>query len=209
MTTFAAGNKNRMSSYRANIAKEEIPSLPQEFFPGTIRVLDGDAIPSDVAEKLESARLVGFDTESRPSFTRGVHYKVSLVQLALADECFLVRLRQHRLPDLLRRLFNRSDIIKVGLSSQDDFRQMRALCPGLRPANVVELQELAPRYGIEDKSLQKIYAIVFGRRICKSQQLTNWEAATLTPAQQQYAALDAWACRQLYLKLTESAPDRP
>ena len=98
-------------------------------------------------------------------------------------------------------LFNNPNIIKVGLSSKDDFLHLRAASKNFKPQNVVELQSYVTSFGIEDMSLQKIYAIVFGQRISKVQQLSNWEAEELSEAQRQYAALDAWAVRQIYLKL--------
>ena len=120
-----------------------------------------------------------------------------------SDDCWLIRLAGHPIPQILADLFNSPDVTKVGLSSKDDFHQLRAVCPDFAPQGVVELQSIVKDYGIEEMSLQKIYAILFGRRISKAQRLSNWEADELSESQQQYAALDAWAVRQIYLRLLE------
>lgn len=190
--------------YQERIQKETLALLPLESYNGPIRVLNQSDLTDEIASILHAQWLIGFDTETRPSFRKGEQHQVSLIQLACQDECFLIRLDGEQLSPIVRDLFNSPSIIKVGLSSKDDFHHLRAISKGFQPRNVVELQSLVPNYGIRDMSLQKIYAIVFGKRISKAQQLSNWEAETLTEAQQHYAALDAWAVRQLYLRLTES-----
>lgn len=187
--------------YQPTIDKETLQNLPLEKFTGRIHLYEADAIPPEVASAWLREPLMGFDTESKPVFVRGMHSRVSLLQLAGAGDCWLVRLAGHPFPKILADLFNSPRVIKVGLSSKDDFHQLRAVCPSFDPRNVVELQTMVKDYGIEEMSLQKIYAILFGRRISKAQRLSNWEAEELTEAQQQYAALDAWAVRQIYLRL--------
>lgn len=190
-----------LMDYQPTIDKETLQDLPLEKFTGRIHLYEADAIPSEVAAAWLREPLIGFDTESKPVFVRGTRSRVSLIQLATADECWLVRLAGHPFPKILADLFNTPKVTKVGLSSKDDFHQLRAVCPGLAPQGVVELQSMVRDYGIEEMSLQKIYAILFGLRISKAQRLSNWEAEELTEAQQQYAALDAWAVRQIYLRL--------
>ena len=189
--------------YQPTIDKESLQDLPLEKFTGRIHLYEADAIPSGVASAWLHEPLMGFDTESKPVFVRGMHSRVSLLQLAGADDCWLIRLAGHPFPQILADLFNSPDVTKVGLSSKDDFHQLRAVCPDFAPQGVVELQSMVKDYGIEEMSLQKIYAILFGRRISKAQRLSNWEADELSEAQQQYAALDAWAVRQIYLRLLE------
>jgi len=192
---------NSQSRYQPTIDKETLQDLPIEKYAGRIHLYEADAIPPVVAAAWLREPLIGFDTESKPVFVRGVHSRVSLIQLAAAHDCWLIRLAGHPFPQILADLFNSPDVTKVGLSSKDDFHQLRAACPSLAPRNVVELQSMVKDYGIEEMSLQKIYAILFGRRISKAQRLSNWEAEELSEAQQQYAALDAWAVRQIYLRL--------
>jgi len=141
--------------------------------------------------------VLGFDTETRPSFKKGQSHQVALLQVATHDTCFLFRLNKIGVTDSVARLLEDQEITKVGLSLQDDMRmlnQRRAFTPG----TFVELQKEVKDIGIEDNSLQKIFANLFGGKIAKGQQLSNWEAEILTEAQQRYAATDAWACIKIH-----------
>lgn len=134
---------------------------------------------------------------------KGMVNQVALLQVATADACFLFRLNHIGLPDFLEE-FLQNDVLKVGLSLKDDFRMLsRRNRQDPRTGNWVELQDYVPHFGIEEMSLQKIYALLFGEKISKTQRLSNWEAETLTEAQQLYAATDAWACVRIYEYLEE------
>ena len=141
--------------------------------------------------------VLGFDTETRPSFKKGVIHHVALLQVATHDTWFLFRLNRIGIPDSLVRLLEDKNITKVGLSLQDDMRALNQRRK-FKPGTYVELQKEVKDIGIEDNSLQKIYANLFGEKISKGQQLSNWEADILTEAQQRYAATDAWACIQIH-----------
>lgn len=196
--------KKNMSIYQASIDKAVLQEYAMEVFPGAIHVFQGADIPDAVSNYLLNQRVIGFDTETKPNFSKGGSNKISLIQLACESDCFLFRLKYPEpFPSVLRKIFNSPRIMKVGLSSRDDFHGLRAIVKGFAPRNVVELQNFVKSFGIEDMSLQKIYAIVFSKRISKSQQLSNWEAPELTEAQKMYAALDAWAVRRIYLRLQE------
>jgi len=146
---------------------------------------------------------VGVDTETRPSFRKGAVNKVALLQVSTYDTCFLFRLNHLGLPDFLEE-FLQNDVLKIGLSLKDDFAMLRRRNQkDPRMGNWVELQDYVASFGIEEKSLQKIYALLFQEKISKSQRLSNWEADTLTEAQQLYAATDAWACVRIYQYLEE------
>ena len=140
---------------------------------------------------------MGFDTETRPSFTKGQGHKIALLQLSTNEIAYLFRLNKMGIPDCVADFLTDSDIIKVGLSVKDDFNSL-ASRRELKPAGFVELQELCGGMGIEEKGLQKMYGLLFGERISKNQQLSNWEIENLTESQRQYAALDAWACLRIY-----------
>lgn len=189
----------------STIDKEELQQLPTALFPGKIVLLNADEIDEKLEETWRAVRLWGFDTESKPIFKKGAKNKVALIQMATEDTCYLVRLSK-QFPPVLKEIFNNPDVIKVGLSSKDDFLQLRSICKDLKPAGVVEIQSIVKQYGIEELSLQKIYAILFGKRISKTQRLSNWQAPELSEAQQQYAAMDAWAVREIYLKLQSLTP---
>ncbi|MBO5086352.1 MAG: 3'-5' exonuclease domain-containing protein 2 [Paludibacteraceae bacterium] len=186
--------------YQSKIEKSDISTLPPCDITGEIIVIDR---PEDVAaaiEDLKQCPLIGFDTETRPSFRRGESNTISLLQLATEKRAYLFRLKKIGQNQLLKDLLESNDYLKVGLSVHDDFHSLNRWMP-CRPNNFIELQRYVKAFGIEEMSLQKIYAIVFHKRISKRQQLSNWEAEELTPAQQQYAAIDAWACRNIYYEL--------
>lgn len=179
------------------IPKEKVHELPEVHYPGRVILIDSAARAKDAVAYLLKQRQIGFDTETRPSFRKDHRYKVSLVQLSVPGECFLFRLKQIGSLDGLMSIFENPDIQKIGLSLKDDFHSLGRLTE-FTPAGFVELQTFVKRYEIADNSLQKIFALIFGKRISKNQRLTNWEAPELTLSQQQYAAIDAWACVEIY-----------
>ncbi|NLY25306.1 MAG: 3'-5' exonuclease domain-containing protein 2 [Bacteroidales bacterium] len=185
------------------ITKEQIAGLPIETFPGTITVIDHINEVREAVRYLSSKPVLGFDTETKPAFKRGQVHKVALMQLSTEEECFLFRLNKIGYPDELEAFMMDSDIKKIGLSLRDDFAAIRKRSDGI-PENFIDLQLFVDKFGIEDNSLQKIYAIIFGKKISKSQRISNWESPALSPAQQSYAAIDAWACLRIYNHLINS-----
>lgn len=183
------------------ISKEEIAELPIEKFNGKIVVIDHADEVRDALSYLSSQPALGFDTETKPAFKRGQVHKVALLQLATEEACFLFRLNQIGYPDELEAMMSDPGIRKIGLSLRDDFAAIHKRS-ARKPENFIDLQVFVDKFGIDDNSLQKIYAILFGRKISKNQRLSNWEAPALTPAQQSYAAIDAWACLRIYNHLT-------
>lgn len=191
-----------MFEYRLSISKEQVNALPVISFPGDITVVDTeDKVEAAVAD-LMSNNVIGFDTETKPSFRKGRVHKVALMQLSTADRCYLFRLNMIGMPEALSRLIEEEGVTKVGLSIHDDFHVMHRSSE-FEPRGFVDLQDMVHDYAISDISLQKIYAIIFGGKISKSQRLSNWEADKLSGAQQKYAALDAWACLKIYRHLLE------
>lgn len=186
--------------YQSKIEKSDISTLPPCDITGEIIVIDRSEDVAAAIEDLKQCPLIGFDTETRPSFRRGESNTISLLQLATEKRAYLFRLKKIGPNQLLKDLLESNDYLKVGLSVHDDFHSLNRWMP-CRPNNFIELQRYVKAFGIEEMSLQKIYAIVFHKRISKRQQLSNWEAEELTPAQQQYAAIDAWACRNIYYEL--------
>lgn len=180
--------------------KSMISALPRALFRGRIIVvLTAEQAQSAVRYLLDQP-LLGLDTETRPSFTKGVSYHVSLLQVSTPDVCFLFRLNLiGESPDVIRLLEDRK-VLKVGLSWHDDLTMLHRVY-SFTPGNFVEIQDLVKTLGIEDMSLQKIFANVFGQKICKKEQLSNWERDILTEGQKLYASTDAWACVKLYEEL--------
>jgi ribonuclease D len=191
-----------MKQIRKTITKAEIAAMPKVLFPGRIFVIYTESEAEKAVAYLKDQRIVGVDTETRPSFKRGTTHKVALLQISTQDTCFLFRLNRIGMPDSLQE-FLMSDTLKIGLSLKDDFNSLRKR-EDVHPdrGNWIELQDYVGRFGIADRSLQKIFANLFGQKISKSQRLSNWEAEVLSEGQKLYAATDAWACVEIYNCLT-------
>ena len=187
--------------------KKKIQTLPCIHFDGRIIVIFTERDADKAVDYLMKQTVLGFDTETRPTFQKGKMHQVALLQVSTHDTCFLFRLNEIGLTDSIIRLLEDTTITKVGLSLQDDMRglnQRRNFTPG----TFVELQKEVKDIGIEDNSLQKIYANLFGKKISKGQQLSNWEADILSEAQQKYAATDAWACIKIHEEVARMKRDR-
>ena len=201
---------------KRTIDKEELQNMPKASFPGQIHIVQTPQEAERAVSYLKTCTLLGIDSETRPSFTKGHVYKVALLQIASDEHCFLFRLNLTGLTLPVILLLENPNITKVGLSLKDDFMMLHKRAPFEQHA-CIELQEFVRPFGIQEKSLQKIYGILFGEKISKSQRLSSWEADVLTVPQQQYAATDAWACLNIYNKLQELkqtgdfeiAPDTP
>lgn len=177
--------------------KQRIATLPKEVFSGRIYTITTERDAEKAVNYLMTQPILGFDTETRPVFKRHMSHKVALLQVSTYDTCFLFRLNHIGLPDSIVRLLEDRTITKVALSWKDDIHgllQRRQFKTG----TFVDVQDEVTKIGIEDYSLQKLYANLFGKMISKRQQLSNWEADVLTDAQKAYAALDAWACIQIH-----------
>lgn len=181
--------------------KTFIPSLPRFAFDGKIYVIQSESEALRAVEVLRRSPILGIDTETRPSFRKGETHKVALLQVANEQVCFLFRMNEIGFLPCMAQLLADPKVLKVGLSLKDDFLMLRRRDSSFQPAGYIDLQTYAKNMGIEDMSLQKLYANVFHKRISKSAQLTNWEADVLTEAQKVYAATDAYTCIQLYKEL--------
>ena len=188
------------------ISKEEVATLPTDIFEGNIVLVDKIEDVSPAVEDLLRYSKIGFDTETKPAFKKGQFNKVALIQLSTMDKCYLFRLNKIGYPDELDNIICNSDITKIGLSLRDDFAAMNRRSE-MTPVNFVDLQPFVDNYGIDDNSLQRIYAIIFGKKITKRQRVSNWEADKLSEAQKNYAAIDAWACLKIYNHLTKNGTE--
>lgn len=191
--------------YKISVSPEEIGALELASFPGTIEVIDTDGEAFHRALRyLKRQRVLGFDTETRPTFTPEQHANgTALLQLSGSGKAFLFRLQTLGLPRPLASILANPSIIKVGAATLDDVRGLQKLTK-FSPKGFVDLQNIVWEYGIRDKSVKKMTAIILGVKISKAQQLSNWEAEHLSESQQRYAATDAWVCREMYLKLMHS-----
>ena len=193
-------------SFQISITPQEIEKLPLAAFEGKIKVIDAPGPELDRAvEYLCRQKAVGFDTESKPVFTPGRHGNgVALLQLSGPNKAFLFRVKEMGSLGKICQVLANPYILKVGAAVADDIRGLQRI-QDFAPRNFADLQQMVWKYGIKDKSVKKMSAIILGVRISKTQQLSNWEAATLNEAQQKYAATDAWICLQMYRKLQRSA----
>ncbi len=182
--------------------KKSISDLPRVTFPGKIVVVLTESEAQKAVDSLLSADILGIDSETRPVFKKGQHHKVALLQVSTKDVCFLFRLNLIGMPSCIVRLLEDTTILKVGLSLHDDFMMLHQR-RDFKIGRFIDLQNMVSEFGIEDLSLQKLYANLFHERITKRQQLSNWEAPILTEQQKIYAATDAWTCIQIYERLQE------
>jgi ribonuclease D len=180
--------------------KSLIPDLPRVLFEGRVFVVLTESEARKAVDYLLSQPLLGLDTETRPTFRKGPMHQVALLQVSSHDVCFLFRLCRLGLSPSVKRLLEDTTVPKVGLSLTDDMHQLRRL-GDFETGRFIDLQNHVREVGVEDMSLQKLYANFFGQKISKRQQLTNWEADILTEPQKLYAATDAWACVMLYEEL--------
>ena len=191
--------------FQISISPEEISALELASFPGDIVVVDeqGPALDSAI-RYLKRQRILGFDTETRPTFTPDQHSTgTALLQLSGPGKAFLFRLKKTGLPRPLAAILANPAIVKVGAATRDDIKGLQRITR-FAPKNFVDLQSIVADYGIRDKSVKKMTAIILGVKISKAQQLSNWEAEHLSESQRRYAATDAWVCREMYRKLMES-----
>lgn len=190
------------------ISNEDLEKLELASFPGKIIVIDSVGAEFNRAMAyLRSQKIIGFDTETRPCFTPDQpRCGVALLQLSGPEKAYLFRIRTIGMHRRLCSLMSDEKVVKVGAAIHDDIRGLQKYREFV-PKSFVDLQRVVSEFGIKDKSVKKMTAIILGFRISKSQQLSNWEAETLSEAQEKYAATDAWVCREMYIRLLKAGYD--
>jgi ribonuclease D len=184
-------------TYFSNIEDEYLRSLPAISFPGIINLIDHPASLEEVKHILKDEYILGFDTETKPSFKKGRYHSVALLQLSTKDQAVLIRLNKVQLPEFIIDILENEDIIKVGVAIKDDINALNKVAPFI-PNGFVDLQHYVKDFGIKDNGLKKLVANIMGYRISKKSQTSNWEQDQLSQEQLGYAATDAWVCRQMY-----------
>ena len=179
------------------VDKDMISHLKRVEFYGKIYVVTSPVEAENVVDYLLSQPILGFDTETRPAFEKGKRYYCSLLQVSTRTDCFLFRLNKTGLCPAVVRLLGDEQVTKVGLAWNNDMLSLRQL-GSFKSGRFIDLQDMVRELGIEDQSLVKIYANLFGERISKAERLSNWERSELTDKQMEYAAIDAWACVRIY-----------
>ena len=189
-----------VNNFTDKISNEETAQLPAIEFGGEIRIIDHERDIVEACKVLAAEPVIGFDTETRPSFRPGVTFRVSLLQLSTPTVCYLFRLNRIPLAKPILQLLESKQVLKIGADVAGDLRSLHQI-RHFREAGFIDLQSIAPQWGIGEKSLRKLSAIVLRQRVSKAQRLSNWEAATLTDKQKLYAATDAWVCTAIYDRL--------
>ena len=185
---------------KTNITAEELNQLPLRAFSGKVTLVTDASKLAAVVKEIEKHDVLGFDTETRPSFKRGQTYKVALLQLAIPNKVFLFRIHQTGLPHEIISLFENPDIIKAGVAIHDDIKALQKINK-FQPVSFIELSTMAKASGLQVESVKKLAGLLLGFRISKSAQTSNWEAPSLTEKQIEYAATDAWVCLEIYQHL--------
>ena len=192
-------------AFASSVTVDEIEALEIATFPGEITVVQNDHCKEfdQAMAYLSAQEVIGFDTETKPCFVPKVpRNKMAILQLSGGDRAYIFRLQQVGVPPKLAALLGSPKILKIGAAVHDDIRGLQEYRRFI-PKGFVDLQRLAPTYGIEEKSVRKMSAIILKKRVSKSQQLSNWESSHLSEAQLRYAAIDAWICREMYYRLME------
>ena len=198
--------EENIENLEISIPKDKLATLPVENYDGKIVVVSSEKSARNALEQLRKAEIIGFDTETKPNFKKGKVNNVSLIQLATEKKCFLFRISKSGLLKEIIDFLEDEKKKKVGLSIHDDFLGLSRI-KELNPGGFIDLQPYVKQFNIIDNSLSRIYGILFGKRIAKGQQLTNWEASKLTFSQKKYAALDAYACVRIYKHLQANGFD--
>jgi ribonuclease D len=196
-----------MTMFQKEITKEEVAQLELIQFEGPISLIETQEEFMKEIDAIARNPVLGFDTETRPSFKKGKVYPTSLIQISNTHQAWLIRVSRLGYPGRLLELLSNEEIIKVGAGLHDDIRRMRSDFH-FKPRGFLDLQQYVEAFQIEEKGLKKLSAIVLGKRISKSQQVSNWDAENLTESQLRYAATDAWICLEIYNALRNALSDQ-
>lgn len=188
--------------FASNISKDDINLLPLDKYEGPVVLVDRPDQLKGAFERINKEKFVGFDTETKPVFVKGETNEVSLLQIALPDAVYLIRIHQTGLGDEIIAFFENEHIQKLGVGLRDDLIFLRRI-KEFTPAGFIELNELVNKINIEANGLRKLTAIILGFRISKNAQVSNWEAPVLNEKQLIYAATDAWVCLEMFKKLSD------
>ena len=188
--------------FQRSVEKDHIQSLPLKSFEGKIHLVDSPAKFSSVKALLNGYPILGFDTETRPSFRKGKTYKVALLQLATREHAFIFRIHRTGIPGFVKDILENPKILKIGVAIRDDLKSLNLIKP-MKTDGFIDLQQYVAHFNIEDKGLKKLTANILGFRISKRHQTSNWEEDVLSLPQLEYAATDAWVCFEIYRHLQE------
>lgn len=188
--------------FKKEITVDEINNLELKKYSGKVLVIDSKKLIKNSCEEIKKNNIIGIDTETKPSFQKGIKNRVSLIQIATVKNVYLFRINKIEFPDELLAIFSDIKIIKVGIAIHDDVKDLKRI-KNFKDRSFVDLNNLAKDFGFISIGAKKLSALVLGIRISKKQQLSNWETELLSTKQIDYAATDAWICREIFLKIKE------
>ena len=188
--------------YKRSLSKDEINALPLRRYNGAVHIVNSKLMLRKALAGLTGERVLGFDTETRPTFGKGPENPPALLQLATSQATYLFQLQRVSLPESIRNILSNSEIIKAGIAVHDDIRVLQRIAP-FQAAGFVDLSDIARRNGLQTMGLRNMAANLLGFRISKTAQCSNWEAPRLSPKQILYAATDAWVSRELHFRIQD------
>jgi ribonuclease D len=184
------------------ITKEALAALPIRRYEGEVVLTATPAELERAMEEIRAESVAGFDTETRPAFRKGESYLPSLIQVATARTVYLFPLSRLDCSTAAGELLGSPAIVKAGIGLQYDLSQLKRLFP-FDAAAVVDLGEIAKRHGLQQSGVRNLAGLFLGFRIPKGAQTSNWASPRFSEQQLRYAATDAWACRELYLRFEQ------
>ena len=185
-----------------HILKSDVQQLPLIRFGGKIHVVDNLNKLRGALDIIGKESILGFDTETKPTFVKGDYNHTALVQFATMEEAFLIRINQIGIPDMLKSILENKNILKIGVSLRDDIKDLKRVS-SFKPHGFIDLNNVAKELGITQIGIKSLTGIFLQKRISKGQQTSNWENKHLSRAQQGYAATDAWICMKMYDSLLQ------
>lgn len=185
-----------------SIPKEDIKNLPLIKFTGKIHMVDNEDSLKEALDIIRKQEIVGFDTETKPTFTKGEYNHTSLIQLSTLGDAFIIRIKDMGITNPMKSVLEDAGILKVGISIRDDLKELKAV-RSFRPGGFLDLNDIAKDLGITQIGMKSLTGIFLNARISKSQQTSNWESKDLSDSQLSYAATDAWVCIKIYKMLLD------
>ncbi len=195
-------NTEERPGFDRRMTREEINACPIRAYPGPVHLIRSKKEVKNAVRQLCRETLLGFDTETRPSFNKGENYPPALIQLAANSAVYIFQLKHLQFPPALGKIFSNPDIIKAGVAPGRDIADLKAIS-NFNEAGFVDLSLIAKQVGLKNHGLRGLSAVLGGFRISKQAQTSNWNRETLTPEQIIYAATDAWVSREIFLRLQE------
>lgn len=185
-----------------HVSREEVNALPIRRYEGPVHVIAAPGELAPAMDEILQETVVGFDTETRPAFRPGESYPPSLAQVATARAVYLFQVQRAEIAAAVARMLAEERIVKAGVGMADDLKSLKKVV-AFHEKSIADVGTLAQRHGLKQSGVRNLAGLFLGFRIPKGTKTSNWARHQLTEQQIVYAATDAWACRELYLKFRE------